>query len=85
MSYLQANASLPHVIAWIQRKYEKIFNESALLCETECSSNYVEHLLDCLVELEQFVELEDLTTHYCQKIVRILLQGSLLQGNSNDT
>lgn len=86
MNYLQTNASLTNVIAWMQKKYEEIFNKDVAFCEKkECSSNYIENLLDCLVELEQFVELEDLSAHYCQNIARILLQWGLLQNNANDT
>ena len=86
MNYLHANASLTHVIAWMQRKYEEIFNKDVGLCERkECSSAYIENLFACLAELGQFVELENLSAHYCQNIVRILLQWNLLQNSANDT
>lgn len=70
MNYLQAKASLTHVIAWIQRKYEEIFIKNLALQEK--NEVYIENLLKCLVELQHFVELEDMAAHYSQNIARIL-------------
>lgn len=76
MNYLQAKASLTHVIAWIQRKYEEIFIKDLALQEK--NEVYIENLLKCLVELQHFVELEDMAAHYSQNIARILFHWNLL-------
>ena len=83
MNYLHAKASLSHVLTWIQRKYEEIFTKDLALQNKKDA--YIEKLLACLMELQNFVELEDMTAHYSQNIVRILFNWNLLQNTSRDT
>jgi hypothetical protein len=87
MSYLLKNAAHFNLISWIRSKYEDIFTKMPTFLRERERDNEAEDfqtdLLRCLIELEELVEVEELTIRHCESIVSIVCRWSLLQNLPN--